>query len=92
MAPDADTESARDDRENPAPVHRGPGWPWLPTMDGALKRDLVTGFTVERQEGTFKGGANSVWLIKVKTAANEDGISLRPTFFDASELGRVSKA
>ena len=41
---------------------------------------------VERVDGQFKNGATSSWTIVVTTVSGEEPITLRPLFFDATEL------
>lgn len=61
-------------------------WAWLPTSGGAVHRDTVTSFDVERTDGDFKGGSRSMWLVRVFVAYAEEPTTLRLQFFDASEL------
>jgi hypothetical protein len=84
MSPDADSESKN--HGDGLPVRADAGWPWLPTLDGAIRRGLVTSFTVERIDGDFKGGHKSLWTIHVKTAVQSEAVQLRPVFSDADEL------
>jgi hypothetical protein len=57
-------------------------WGWLPTANGAIRRDSVTSMRIERVDGQFQGGATSSWTIVVTTTASSDEISLRPLFLD----------
>lgn len=60
-------------------------WSWLPTLDGALRRDAVWSVSVERFDGEFEDG-NHLWAVEVKTAPDAEPVRLRPNFFDADEL------
>lgn len=61
---------------------------FLPTIDGAIRRDLVTSVRIERIDGDFKGGATSSWRVVVTAEGADDPISLRPLFFNPSEFAR----
>lgn len=61
---------------------------FLPTINGAIRRDLVTSVRFERIEGDFKGGATNSWRVVVTVEGVEDPVSLRPLFFDPSEFAR----
>jgi hypothetical protein len=62
------------------------GWAWLPTLNGALRRELVTAVTVQRIDGDFKGGYKAMWTLHVNVSSQTELVELRPHFFEASEL------
>lgn len=74
------------DNEQVRPRRVAIEWSWLPTLEGALRREEVTSFTVKRIDGDFKGGHKSLWSIYVITAAHDEPVRLRPHFFDPVEL------
>lgn len=67
-------------------VGKGRYWSWLPTINGAIRRDSVISMAVESIEGAFKDGATTMWRVSVRTTFNDEPVTLRPQFFDPLEL------
>jgi hypothetical protein len=57
-----------------------PPWPWLPTEDGAIRRESVLSVHVERHDGSVRDGAETVWRVFVRTSHGGVPVLLRPTF------------
>lgn len=61
-------------------------WLWFPTHEGGVRRTAVESFAVERVDGEFRGGAHSMWTIRLLGATLGDGVMLRPTFDNPVEV------
>lgn len=70
--------------ENGAEPQRA--WTWFPTPEGGVRREDVRSFSLERVDGDFKDGRTSRWTIQLHGASLDEGVRLRPVFFDPAEL------